>query len=229
MRRGAERSLGKRSARSGAFNQWIVRCKVMRSRPRQRELDGAHCPARLSRNRGGRDVQTESFGTEETGRTLEANPTRRADVTHRDAPLGYGRNRRATVCGVLQSSRQAISRRENFRDRMLGGETVVGADGWYATACQSPLEPRSKSLDIGRGGQPADPDSDIGQKEARRHEKASAAYAEGKYVLKNAGRLTEQAVEATVLRDCYPAGVAELAALRDGLSALWALWSSRKR
>lgn len=99
----------------------------------------------------------------------------------------------------------------------------------YSVACQSPQQPKTKPLDIGRSGQPTDPDSEAGAREARRHEKASAAFADGRYALKNAGRLAEQAVESVVIRDCVPAGFAELEALRTGLAALWAWWSVRHK
>jgi len=89
----------------------------------------------------------------------------------------------------------------------------------YSVACQSPSRPRTRPLDAA-GGRPADPDSEAGIREARRHEKASAAFVEARCILKNAGREAERVVESICIHDQVPAGFAELEALRVGLSAL---------
>jgi hypothetical protein len=98
----------------------------------------------------------------------------------------------------------------------------------YASACQAPLPPRTKSLDA-PGDTPADPDSEAGIREARRHEKASAAYVEGKHALRLAGREAERTVESVCVKDEAVVLFAELESLRAGLSALSAWWTSRKR
>ena len=49
----------------------------------------------------------------------------------------------------------------------------------YSIACRSPSPPRTLSLDA-VGGMPIDPDTATGAKEVARHERASAAYLEGR-------------------------------------------------
>jgi hypothetical protein len=98
----------------------------------------------------------------------------------------------------------------------------------YSVACQSPRAPSTVLLDAS-GGQPTDPDSDVGIKEARRHERASAQFAEGRYVLKLAGHEAERVVDDVVMRDQAPAGFTELESLRTGLSALSNWWLSKRK
>ena len=73
----------------------------------------------------------------------------------------------------------------------------------------------------GRGGSmPPDPDTTEGQKRARREAAAMERFFEAHHVLLSAGKMAE----ATVRRLCEynegPCGMAELIALRNGLSAL---------
>ena len=98
----------------------------------------------------------------------------------------------------------------------------------YAVACQCPREPRTAAFDA-RGGTPADPDSATGQREAKRHARASAAFVEGKHALRLAGSNAEAAVEQICIRDFVPAGFQELELLRTGLQALSSWWSSTRR
>jgi hypothetical protein len=98
----------------------------------------------------------------------------------------------------------------------------------YSIACQSPRAPRTVLLDA-TGGRPVDPDSDAGIKEARRHERASAQFAEGRHALRLAGREAERVVDDVVVRDQAPGGFDEMAALRKGLGQLSAWWGSSKR
>jgi hypothetical protein len=98
----------------------------------------------------------------------------------------------------------------------------------YSVACQSPRAPQTVQLDA-TGGTPADPDSAAGIKEARRHERASAQFAEGRHVLRLAGPTAERVVESVCIHDQAPAGFDEMNVLRSGLSALSTWWGSSKR
>jgi hypothetical protein len=91
----------------------------------------------------------------------------------------------------------------------LGASEYSAAKRWcaltseYSTACQSPRQPQSLSLEI-MGGTPADPDSDAGQREARRHERASAAFLEGRNTLRLGGAAVCPSAWASWMR-CAPA------------------------
>jgi hypothetical protein len=98
----------------------------------------------------------------------------------------------------------------------------------YAVACQAPREPQTASLEA-RGGTPADPDSDAGVKEARKHRRDTAAYLDGKQALRLAGATAERVVEDVCILDQAPAGLVELNALRSGLQSLAAHWSARRK
>jgi hypothetical protein len=103
---------------------------------------------------------------------------------------------------------------------------VLVAD--YSVACRSPRQPQTVALDP-RGGQPPDPDSVAGQKQARWHNRANAAFIEGRFALRQAGNDAERAVEAVCIRDQAPVGYRELEALKIGLQALFDWWSQAKR
>ena len=97
----------------------------------------------------------------------------------------------------------------------------------YSIACRSPSPPRTLSLDA-VGGMPIDPDTATGAKEVARHERASAAYLEGRHALRLAGRDAERVADEVCTQDRAPAGLSELNALRAGLAALAALWSAKR-
>jgi hypothetical protein len=98
----------------------------------------------------------------------------------------------------------------------------------YSRACQSPRQPSTVLMDAA-GGTPADPSSEVGIKEARRHEKDSANFVEGKDTLRRAGLNVEGVVESVCLKDCAPAGFDELHDLKRGLQALSDCWSSKRK
>ena len=98
----------------------------------------------------------------------------------------------------------------------------------YSAACCSPRPPRTVPLDA-IGGTPVDPDSATGERGVRRHERASAAWLEGRNALRLAGRDAERVVDSVCARDCALAGFGELNALRAGLQALAALWSAKRK
>ena len=98
----------------------------------------------------------------------------------------------------------------------------------YSAACCSPRPPRTVPLDA-IGGTPVDPDSATGEREVRRHERASAAWLEGRNALRLAGRDAERVVDDVCAQDRAPAGFDDLNALRAGLAALAALWSARRK
>ena len=97
----------------------------------------------------------------------------------------------------------------------------------YAVACQAPRAPTTVLLDA-VGGRPPDPDSEIGRKEVKRHEKANREYLDGRHALRLAGRNAEAVVEATVVLDQACTCFDEIKALRDGLGALATMWASKR-
>ena len=98
----------------------------------------------------------------------------------------------------------------------------------YAVACQCPHPPRSAQLDP-IGGMPADPDSATGVREARRHERATANYLDGRRTLRLAGSEAERVVDSVCVQDQAPAGFHELEALRTGLQSLSSWWLARRK
>jgi hypothetical protein len=98
----------------------------------------------------------------------------------------------------------------------------------YATACQAPRPPQSAKLEPG-GSMPADPDSAIGVKEARRHERATIAYLDGRHALRLAGHEAERDVDTVCVQNQAPAGLCELDALRRRLQSLSAYWSTGRK
>ena len=95
----------------------------------------------------------------------------------------------------------------------------------YSRACLSRSSPSQFQWTL--PATPSDPDSEVGQKEARRHEKDFANFVEGKDTLRRAG--VESAVEMVCIKDCAPAGLDELNALKRGLQALSICWSSKRK
>lgn len=90
----------------------------------------------------------------------------------------------------------------------------------YQAALGSPLPfPKAISLDIGRGNQSADPDSDAGRKEADRHRRAVATFHEAHAVLMGAGLAAERIIRRLCEDDVAPCGLGELMNARRGL--LW--------
>ena len=89
----------------------------------------------------------------------------------------------------------------------------------YSTACCSPQPPRTVALDK-TGGTPADPFSEAGMREARRHERATARFLDGRHALRLVGPTAERVVDSVCIHDYAPVGVVELEALQNGLQAL---------
>jgi hypothetical protein len=114
------------------------------------------------------------------------------------------------------------------RAEFAAGKRWAELSAQYSVACQGPQATKSVKLDA-PGGAALDPDSTAGLKEARRHARASAAYVDGKYALKQAGPAAERAVDAICVHDYVPTGFDELQALQGGLRALSAWWSSRRK
>ena len=96
----------------------------------------------------------------------------------------------------------------------------------YAIACRSPPPPKTISFD-NPGGTGIDPDSNSGELEVKRHERANAAYLAGRHALRSAGSRGEQVVDSVCIRECVPAGFEDITALRNALQALSRLWSSK--
>ena len=121
-----------------------------------------------------------------------------------------------------------------YRDGKITSALFAAGKRWaevvadYSEALRSPKPPRTALLDA-IGGRSTDPDTESGRREVRRHEHASAAYLEGRHVLRLAGRDAERVVDSVCARDCAPAGFGGLNALRAGLAALAALWSAKRK
>jgi hypothetical protein len=96
----------------------------------------------------------------------------------------------------------------------------------YSMACCSPPIPRTAALDPS-GGAAADPDTDIGKREARRHARIVEIYLAGAEMLKRAGTVPQRVVSMVCEKDLAPAGFFEVEALRVGLQTLAAFWSLR--
>jgi hypothetical protein len=79
---------------------------------------------------------------------------------------------------------------------------------------------RSILVDQRGGSLPPDPDTQAGQKQARREADAMERFFEAHYVLLSAGKMAEAVVRRLCEQDEGPCGMAELIALRNGLSAL---------
>ena len=120
-----------------------------------------------------------------------------------------------------------------YRDGKINSAQFAAASGGQKgrellIACRSPSRQRITSLDAIRD-MPIDPDTTTGAKEVARHEKASAAYIEGRQALRLAGRDAERVADEVCTQDRAPAGLSELNALRAGLAALAALWSAKRK
>jgi len=98
----------------------------------------------------------------------------------------------------------------------------------YSAASQSPKQPRSANLDP-KGGEPPDPDSEQGRREARQHAHTLHQYIAGLGIINLAGAPARRAVEAVCEQGQVPAGHTQLEALGRGLSALAAFWSEGRR
>jgi hypothetical protein len=98
----------------------------------------------------------------------------------------------------------------------------------YSSAMRGPKRPATVLLDDA-GGTPSDPSSEIGIKEAKKHERAVANWIEGRDALRKAGRGVEAVVDDVVVHDRARPGFDELAALKAGLHALSSQWSSARK
>jgi len=146
----------------------------------------------------------------ETRRLLDA-----AAAGLRDQPWGTAVGQ-LYIDGRITSSQFAAAKRW----------AAIVAD--YSIACRSPPAPRALSFDT-PGGSPIDPDSEKGERERLRHERATALYLEGRHALHLAGLEAERVVDHVCARDQALAGFYELSALRAGLQALSTLWSDRRK
>jgi hypothetical protein len=148
------------------------------------------------------------------------------------SPTAIRRLTDAAIEGLRDASFATMLGRLYLREKISAGEFGAGkrwaaltAD--YAVACQAPRPPQTARMDPS-GGISADPDSELGRREAKEHEAASAAYVNGKNALRLAGRNAEAAVEAVCVLDQACTGFDELKSLREGLSALSALFVSKR-
>ena len=124
------------------------------------------------------------------------------------SPAEIRRLRDAAMSGLRDAAWGSEVGRLHLTNRISSSE-LAAAKRWleltakYSRALGSPKPPTTVSLEA-LGGTPPDPDSEIGQKQAKRHERASRDYVEARDALRLAGRHVEAAVEAVVLRDSAP-------------------------
>ena len=97
----------------------------------------------------------------------------------------------------------------------------------YGAAAQGPRQPKTANLDPS-GGTSADPDSDTGHREARRHVIWTGMGDAGSKRLERAGKLAVRVVNAVCEQDQMPAGIVDLHWLRKGLDELSTLWAGRR-
>jgi hypothetical protein len=149
------------------------------------------------------------------------------------SPTETRRLRDAAVAGLRDQLWATTIGRLHLTGRLTTAQLAAGKR-WaelavaYSIACQSPCPPKTRPLDAS-GGRPSDPDSDAGVKESRRHERATAAYLDGRHALRLAGREAERVVDSVCVQDHAPAGLCELDALRAGLQSLSTWWSARRK
>jgi hypothetical protein len=117
------------------------------------------------------------------------------------SPTAIRRLTDAATAGLRDASWATSLGRLYLTEKISAGEYGAGKR-WaaltaeYAVACQAPRPPQTARMDPS-GGISADPDSELGRKEAKKHEAASAAFVNGKNALRLAGRSAELAVEST--------------------------------
>jgi len=175
--------------------------------------------------------------------------TRRKSLARREPSGKVRRPPRAdpTLPSPTEVRRLIDAARQGFRDpvwgSMLGVLHARGkitdsqfAAGWrwtvlasdYSLVCLAPRQPRSANLDPA-GGQPPDPDSAEGIKEAQRHTHTIHQYLAAYEALKLAGAPARLAVAEVCENGLMVDGVQQLEALRTGLTVLGAFWSERRR
>jgi hypothetical protein len=116
----------------------------------------------------------------------------------------------------------------------LSGSQFAAGKKWatlardYSAACQAPKTPRSANLEPG-GGQPPDPDSERGRREAQQHAHTLHQYIAALATLNVSGTPARKAVEAICEQGQMPAGHHQLASLVVGLTVLSIYWSKPRR
>ena len=116
----------------------------------------------------------------------------------------------------------------------LSGSQFAAGRRWadlardYSAATQSPKQPRSANLDPA-GGQPPDPDSPAGRREAQQHAHTLHQYLAALAMLNASGAPARKAVQAICEQGQMLAGHHQLASLGVGLTALSIFWSKRPK
>lgn len=154
----------------------------------------------------------------------------RAGKQQESAPAQVKRLRDAALAG-MRDPQWGTQLGRLFLGGMITEEMYAAGKWWgekaaqYCTAINAPVPfPRSASLDIGRGNQSADPESEAGREEARRHRGAVLVFLEAHAALMGAGMLAERAVRRLCEEDVMPCGLEELNSLRSGL-----MWIAKHR
>lgn len=154
----------------------------------------------------------------------------RAGKERESAPAQVKRLRDAALAG-MRDSQWGTELGRLFLGGTITEEMYAAGKWWaekaaqYCTAINAPLPfPRSASLDVGRGNQSADPDSEAGREEARRHRGAVLVFLEAHAALMGAGMLAERAVRRLCEEDATLCGLDELNSARSGL-----MWIAKHR
>jgi hypothetical protein len=149
------------------------------------------------------------------------------------SPLEVRRLMDAALRGVRDASFGTEIGRLSLTGKLTSAEVAI-AKRWaelvnaYSAAMRGPKGPSTVEMDAG-GGQPSDPDSDVGRKEASKHTRAVTNWIEGRDALRKCGRGVENVVEDVVVHDRARTGFDELVALRAGLHALSTEWSTKRK
>ena len=149
------------------------------------------------------------------------------------SPTEVARLRDAAVAGLKEAIWGTMLGQVYLRGKISGAQFAAGKrwaelSAKYSAATLSPREPKSANLNPS-GGEPPDPDSPQGLKEAQRHAHVLHQYLAANAVLHHVGDACRRAVMATCEHGMAPDGHDQLQALKDGLSVLAAFWSERRK
>ena len=149
------------------------------------------------------------------------------------SPTEVSRLRDAALSGLKDAIWGSMLGQVYLRGKISGVQFAAGKR-WadlarnYSLACQSPKEARSGNLNPA-GGEPADPDSPQGLREAQQQAHTKHQYIAANAILHHAGEPARRAVMATCEHGIAPIGHDGLENLKVGLSAIAAFWSERRR
>ena len=173
--------------------------------------------------------------------------SRRKVLAHREPNGKPQRTRPAELMSPTEARRLMDAARTGLKDPVWGttlgwlhlsgkltttqfaaGKRWAEVAAEYSEACQGPKQPRSANLNSA-GGEPSDPDSLQGAKEAKGHTRALHRYIGALEVIRRTGEAPARAVAATCERGSMPEGADSLNNLRRGLDALATWWAGDRK